>query len=438
MKIKHDTKQLQACKRLLKIEVETSQIALIYEEVYREIQKEAAIAGFRKGNAPLDLIKKNYADYAKKRVLELAVEDSYREAMKAEGFLPVGSPAIENVKFPEGGALNYEAVIEIRPKVELKDYKGLKIKRKPDTIKEEDADKALDNLRQIGAQYKAVPARPVKEGDYISCDMEWIVEGKTIEKKEKVLVPLEKKTLTPDLFNGILNSNVGEKKSISMNLDKNFPKPEFVGKTAILEILIHEIKEKELPALDDEFAKDLGITEGIDVLRQKIKERLKVEKQEAVRLDMQDQAIAQLLQSHSFDLPQSLVDGEFNNLVHESKHKLLDQGYNEKQAEEIFEKEKDKLAKNLKPHAESQVKTFFILEEIAEKESLSATEEELSNFIDALAERQGAKDKAAFRRQLEKDERINSLHWQLTEAKVIQFLLDNAKIEDETIGGEHV
>lgn len=432
MKINHKIKQIDACKRLFKIEVPAEEIAIIYEEVYSHIRKEAVMPGFRKGNVPLDLIRKNHSDYAKKRVLDLAIEDSYREAMKSAGLLPVASPSIENVKFPDNGALSFEAVVEIRPKISLKDYKGLKIKRKSDKVKDEDVDKALENLRQLGGEYKAVLPRPVKEGDYAVCDVEWFVDNKSIERKEKVLVPVEKNTLTADLFGGILGSVIGEKKSISTNLDKNFPKPEYVGKSAVLEVLVHQIKEKMLPALDDEFAKDLGIKEGISVLREKIKERLKFERAEEVRLDMQDQAVDQLARANSFELPASLVESELNSLLEDSKHKLLRQGYNKAEADKIFEKEKDNLTKALRQHAEKQVKTFFIIEEIAEKENLSAAEEEFDKFIEQLAARQGQKDKVAFKRQLEKENRINSLYWQLTEAKVMQFLLDNAKIEEES------
>jgi len=431
MKSTHKIKQLDACKRLLKIEIAPEEIVVLFDEVYKEMQKEVVLPGFRRGNAPLDLIKKNHSEYARKRVLELAIEDSYRDAMKQAGILSVGSPAIENVKFPQDGILSFEATFEIRPAVNLKNYKGLKVKKKSETVKDEDVDKSLESLRQLGAQYKTVPERPIKEGDFVLSDLVWFVENMPIDKREKVLLPIEKNTLTQDVFSGILGSIVGEKKSMPVNIDKNFPKPEYVGKSAVLEITVHEIKEKELPALDDDFAKDLGISSGIKALREKVKDRLKLEKQEAVRLDIQDQIVLQLLKSHSFDLPQSLVEDEFQNLLEESKRKLLHQGYNKEQAEEIFQKEKENLAKTLKPHAENQVKTFFILEEIAEKENLSVSEEELKQFIEVLAARQGQKDAAGFRRQLEKEQRLNSLYWQLTEAKVMQLLVDNAKIEDE-------
>jgi len=421
MKSAHKIKQLDACKRLLKIEIAPEEIVVLFDEVYKEMQKEAVLPGFRKGSAPLDLIKKNYSEYARKKVLELAIEDSCRDVMKEAGILPVGSPKIENVKFPQDGILSFEAAFEIRPAINLKNYKGLKVKKKSDAVKEEDVDKSLENLRQLGAQYKTVPARPVKEGDFVLSDLIWFVENNPIDKREKVLLPIEKNTLTPDVFGGILGSVVGEKKSIPVNIDKNFPKPEYVGKSAVLEITVHEIKEKELPALDDDFAKDLGISSGIKVLREKVKERLQLEKQEAVRLDIQDQIIGQLLKSHLFDLPQSLVEGEFQSLLNEAKHRLQDHGKTLTEAEE----------KPLHTHAENQVKTFFILEEIAEKENLSVSEEELNQFIEALAARQGQKDAAGFRRQLEKEQRLNSIYWQLTEAKVMQLLTDSAKIEEE-------
>ena len=421
MKSTHKIKQLEHCKIFFKIEVPKDEMAVLYEEAYSQIRKDATLPGFRKGNAPFDLIKKNYAGYAKKKVLELALADSYRDALKASGLFPVNSPLIENVNFNQRGDLTFDATVEVRPQVQLKTYKGFKLNKKTAAVNEEDVNKALENLRQMAAQYKPVQARPVKEGDYLQCDIEWVVDGVSIDKRKNTFLPVEKNTLTADLFNGILGIVINEKKSISVNLDKDFPKKEYVGKTAIVEVLARQIKEKEIPVLSDDLAKDLGVKEGIDALRKNIKTHLEAEKQETVRLDMQDQLISQLLKAHSFELPASLIEGELNSLVEDAKHKLMHQGYSQK----------EDLSKALMPHAEKQVKAFFILEEIAEKEKLQAREEELESFIDQLAKRQGSKDTATLRKQLEHDNRINSLFWQLTEAKVMKFLMDNAKIEEE-------
>jgi trigger factor len=430
VKITHKIKQLEACKRLFKIEVLPEEIAIAYDEVYRNIQKEASIPGFRKGNAPRNLIEKEYKDYARKRVIERLVEESYHHAMREAGFYPVDLPKIENIQFPESGKLSFEATVEIRPQLRVKDYKALKIYKKSASVSEDEIEASLQNMRSLGASYKTVEPRPVKEGDFILCDMEWIVESKSVDKKSMVLLPVEKKTLTEPVFSGILGCNVGEKKSININIDKSFPKQEFVGKSGVLEIAIHEIKQKELPALDDEFAKDLGPFKSIENLREKISQRLRLQKEEESHIDVENQVVEQLLKTHSFELPQSLVEAELKNLLEDAKNRLLSEGYSAKDAEDIFQKEKDALAKKLQAHAEKQVKAFFILEAIAKEESLSATEEDLDKVIKGLASRQN-KPPEQIRRQLEKEDKINSLYWQMTEAKVMQFLLDNAKVEEE-------
>ena len=431
MNATHKIKHLEGCRHLFKIEVPKDDITSLYDEVYKKIQKETALPGFRKGKAPIELLKQDYKEYAKKKVLELAVEDSYSNAMRSAGLSPVGMPHIENVKFAEGSGLSFDATVEAKPKVDVKNYKALKIKKKPIEVKDDDIQKALENLRQLAAQYKTIEPRPVQEGDFILCNLEWLVDGNPIEKKEMVMLEVEKKTLTADVFGGILGSIAGEKKSISINIDKNFHRQEYVGKTGVLEVLIHQIKQKELPALDDEFAKDLGITNGLTVLKENLKTHLESEKKEQVRLDMQDQAIERLLKSHSFHLPQSLVEAEYKGLFDDAKEKLLSQGYSESQAKDILEKEKQPLETKFKDHAEKQVKTFFILEDIAEKEGLNATEQEVDELIEDLAKRQKKNDVKEFKRQLEKADKLNSLYWQLTEAKAMGFLLDNAKIEEE-------
>jgi len=426
----HKIKQLEACKRLLKIEISSQEIAVAYEEIYKQIQKEVALPGFRKGNAPLELIKEAYKDYAKKHVLERLVEESYRDAIKESGFLPVGMPKIENLKFPDDSSLSFDAIVEIRPEISVKDYKGLKIKKKDTKLKEEDIDSALENLRQIGLQYKTIPARPAKEGDFLLCDLEWFVENKSIDKKEKVILPVEKNALTQDMFNGILGANVGEKKSISINIDKGFPKQEYVGKSAVLDIYVHELKQKELPKLDDEFAKALGVAGGLKDLRAQVEVRLNLEKEQTVHNDMENQIIEQLLKNHSFDLPSSLVESELEGLLEDSRQRLFQQGYAEKDVKEIMEKEKDAMLKKLRPHAEKQVKTFFLIEEIAKAENIDPTEEEVNNLIENLAKRRN-QPPVRLKEELEKENKINSLYWQLAEAKVMGFLLDNAKIEEE-------
>jgi trigger factor len=417
-------KQLEASRRLLKVQVPPEEIAIAYDEVYKQIQKEAVIPGFRKGNAPRNLIENQYRDYARKRVTEFLVEESYHHAMSQAGLYAVASPRIENINFPEGGALSFDATVEIKPQITLKDYKSLKVKRKDVRVTDEELNNALENMRELGAQYKTVAPRPIKEGDFILCDLEWKVDATSIDKKTMVLLPVEKKTLTPDVFNGILGGAVGEKIAVSINIDKNFHKPGYVGKTGVLEIAIHEIKEKSLPALDDEFAKDLGPFENIKNLKEKMHEHISLQKQRSARLDMEGQIIEQLLRLHTFELPQSVVENETKSLLKDAKARLSQQGHDEKAVDEA----------KLRLHAERQVKAFFILEAIAEKESLHAGEKELEGFIQNLAAGQG-KSPQNLREQLEKEDRINSLYWQLTEAKVMQFLLDNARVEEEKFGG---
>ena len=429
MKIAQKIKQLGHCKHLIKIEIPREEIDIVLNQIYSKIQKEATLPGFRRGKAPRQLIETNYKDYATKEAIEQLVDDSCRDALKNAQLRPIGLPMIENIKFQEGQSLSFDANFEIMPRVDIKDYKGLAIKKKSDEVKDIDVDNMIENIRELHAQYKTIPPRPVNEGDFILCDLEWFVEGNPIDKKEKIIVSVEKKTLTQNVFDGILGGAVGEKKSISINIDKTFPKPEYVGKSGILEIYIHEIKAKELPILDDEFAKELGSFKQIKDLKENIKGHLIDEKRQSVRFDMQDQIIGQLLKTHSFQLPQSLVEAEIKTLREDAREKFMRKGYGEKEIDELMNKEKDALNEKFKLHAENHVKAFFIMGEIAQKENLNAAEEELNGLIENLAARH-KKNPAHFKEQLKKDGKIDSLYWQLTEAKVMQFLLDNAKIED--------
>ncbi len=430
MKATHKIKQLQDCKKLLRIDVPKGEIAIAYQEVYRQIQKDAALPGFRKGKAPMDLLKKNYKQHADKMVVEYLIEDSYKGAMKEAGLLPVGIPKIENAGFNKEGNFTFDATVEIRPNVNVKDYKSLKIKKKSMQVKDEEIDRAIENLRQLGARYKAIPARPVMEGDFILCDLEWLVEGKSIEKQEKVVLNVLKKEMLPDIYGGILGINVNEKRSLSVNIGKDFHKPQYIGKAGILEIMVHQLEEKELPALDDNFAKDLGPFENIAALRQKMKENLLAQKQQSAQMDMEEQAIKQLLEANAFALPKSLVESELKNLKAGAKQKLISQGYGPKEADDCLQNESGDLCKGLRQHAESQVRAFFILEDIAIKENLQAASDEVDKLIEALAVKY-KKSTQDFKKQPEAEAKIDGFYWQLTEAKVVEFLLKNARIQQE-------
>jgi len=344
MKNKNRVKEMSACKRLLKLDVSAEEVASEYEQVFKQIQMEAKIKGFRPGKAPMDMIKSRYADTAKEEVMKNLIEASYRKAIHEENIHPIGYPKVGNVKFDETSGLSYEAEVEVRPVVKLKNYKGLKIKKKKEAVTEDEVSKTLENLRQTQATTKTV-------------------EGKEV---------------------------------------------------------------KEAPELNDEFPKNFGNFKNLEEFKTVIRQNLQAAKKNQVRKDMEGQILEQLVKAHSFELPESLVVTEEANLFEDSKQRMLQQGMKE----EDFQKHKPEMEKRLHGHAERLVRTFFLLQELAFKENVTVTDKEIETTIEALA-KQVNQDPAKVKEDWEKKGLIDRLRWQLTEAKVMDMLIKEARVTEE-------
>ncbi len=426
MKKKNKVKELDACKRLFSIEVPNEDLVSAYTQVYGQIQRSAKIPGFRQGKVPMHILKSRYSDMAREEVLKTIIPDFYAQAIEEEGLKPIGLPKIQNVELPKEGGLTFEAEFEIRPDVKLKNYKGLKIKKRQEEISEEELNKALEDLRNAHASYKTLEDASVTAGNVVVCDAQWFVEEKSIQTKKDLWLPIEKGSLPGDLFDLTLGAKVGSKVKSNITIPNNFEKPEFRNKSCNLEIEIKSIKQKELPALDDELAKDLGSFKTLDELKNHIKQYLLAQKKRQVGLEMEDQLIDQLLKATSFPLPTSLVEDEARHLLEDTKKRMTKQGM---PLEEI-EKQKPEMEKRLHTHAEKQVKTFFILQELASKENISVTDKEIEDAIEQIAKQTNTSVEKV-KTEWTKKGLLDRLHWQLMEVKVMDMLIKEAKITEQ-------
>jgi len=424
--MKNTVKELDICKRLLTVEVSAEEVANAYKEVYSQIQKTAKIPGFRQGKVPMDMVKKRYADMAREEVLRELIPESYSKAVREEGLKPIGLPEVQNVKMDEGSGLTFEAKFDIGPTVKLKNYKGLKIKKQKEVITDQEVNKALIDMQNAHATYKTIEDRKiVQAGDFIVCNAEWFTEGKSVQTKKDLWLPIEKEQLPEGLFDAIVGKNVGEKAKASIAIPEDFQKKEFASKSCDLEVEITGIKQKELPKLDDEFAKDLGQFKGLDEFKAHMKSHLLDAKKKQIRKQLEDQIVEQLIKANSFHLPASLVESEEKALFEDTKQRMEKQGMKP----EDIEKQRPEMEKHLHAHAEKEVKSFFILQEIAIKENASITDKEIDDYIEVVA-KQMNQEAAKIKAEWEKKNLIDRLRWQLTEAKIMDMLIKEAKVTE--------
>ena len=420
MKIKIE--KLKNSQRLISVEVEQERVESTMEGVYSDIQKKANIPGYRAGKAPRDLVETHYDKTAKDEALNRLVWDCYREAVKEEGLDAIGYPTIEDVKFEKGQPLTFTAKVDIRPEFKLRNYKGIRIKPKPAEVTDEDVDKALKNIQESMAQYKNIDPRPIAKGDYIIGNYECFADGKLIDKNDKLWLYINDQLQPKELLDILVGSEIGATKETEVSYPADYQYKELAGKKRLYKVTPKEIKEKILPEITDELAKETGHFKDLTELKKYVRENLERTKKQEAEQDAESQLYSSLLKSHSFEVPLSMVDRQAERLLEDTKHKLMNQGYKK----EDIDKEGAKLKENMRPRAESNVRLYFIIEKISQQEKITVDEKELDERIRQIAAN-AKEDFSKTKKKLEDANLLESLNEQVLHDKVGKFLLEESK-----------
>ncbi len=419
-------KSIDECSALLEIEASRETIEKAFDEVYDEIHKVAVIPGFRAGKAPKGMVKINYAKAAKEEVLKRLVPEGYKKALQEHGIMPVGMPEISDLVFEENKPFAFKAKIETRPKFKLKAYKGLNLERKKAAITDEDVNNTLKSLQEVNAKYTAPEERPIKMHDYVVSDLECFVDGKAVHKKrENLWLTVEKDSFIPGLSEKLVGMKKGDEVDIEAKLPEKYPDAELAGKDAKYHLVAKEIKERKLPDIDDEFAKDLGKA-SLEELKKDIAKELEARAISTAEINVENQLLNKVIDDNVFGVPASFVARQLDRMIEDAKRKLQEKGFNR---EELDKKDGEFKAK-YKEDAERQIRLLFILDEIADREKIDAGDEDLGSAYGMIASQSG-KTKDAVRAYYEKEGLVDNLKDKIREGKTVKFLLDNSNITEK-------
>ncbi len=386
--------ELGPMKRALKIEVPAQEVTQRFSRAYTELNRQVQVPGFRPGKAPLAILEQRYAKAVEEDVIRSLVPDFYDRAIKQAGISPVlvEIPPLERVKIKKDAPFTFTATVEIKPKIELRDYKAPNpMSLKPDkrTVEEEQIDRAMEVLREQQARLDAAPAgTPLAEGDYAVVDLEGFLEDAPLEgtKKEGQLHKVGSKAamLGIEIDAHLIGKKEGDVADIPQPYPASHPDPRVAGKTVHFKLAVKGVKRKTLPVLDDEFAKDCGPYASL----QEIKDKLRIEMEKALKKDVEDShkdtILKRLADTHHFDLPDTLVQRELDAIVRQKlqerqRLKATDPSP-AVEAEEV-----KKIREEHREEANRRVKVGLILEAVAEKEGLSVSQEDLNNEVSRLA-----------------------------------------------------
>jgi trigger factor len=424
--MKANVEEISSIKKKVSIEISEDQVNKEVESFYKDLGKKAKIKGFRPGKVPRNILERYFKDYVKAEVIQKLIEETYPKALSETDLHPVSPPVIDPGGFEDGKPFQYSAVIEVKPDIQLEGYTGLKIEGKKEEVKDQEVEDRLKALQNLHANLKTISeARPIQTGDYVIVDYEASTGGKPLEEGKAIdfTVEVGSGQFIPAFEEKLIGLKPEEEKEIEVSLPEDYGYQKWAGKTISFHVKIKEIKEKILPPLDDEFAKDLGDYSSFEELKVKLKGEIEKEKELALERQLKDQVVDQLLEINPFDVPESLVGEQAKAMVSDTKLRLAAQGV----ALKNLGVSEEKLQEDYKAMAQKQVRTFLILEKIAGAEGIAVTDEEADDRLREMSERMHQKFDVV-KRYYEKNGLLPEVKAGIIRDKTLNFLLEKANI----------
>jgi trigger factor len=413
----------ETCKRETEITVPLEEVRKETEHVVGEVQKKAKLPGFRPGKAPASLIRTRFRSEIRKDVLEHILPKAFRQRAEAEHWNVVGTPNVTEVHFDEGEPLRFKAEFEVAPEFELGDYRGIEAPYGDPQITEEDVDKRLEELRNRKAEFINEDPRPLHDGDYALVSLETIggVEGEPI-RNESMSLHLGDQEGLPEFTENLRGMSPDETKEFSVHYPEDYGQEKLAGKDVTFRVTVRSVRRRELPELNDEFARDLGDYQSLEELRDAIRTSLRAEREFVAQQQAKNRIVDTLVDAHPFPIPDAYLDRQIEIQVDRQLRELAAQGVDPTEIKLDWHKVKEAR----KDAATRDVRASLILERIADAESIYATNEEVDRELNAIAKRE-REPVAALRMKFEKDGTLGRIASRIRTEKVLSFLFENAR-----------
>jgi trigger factor len=424
---------LAACRKLLRIEVDSQSVDADYEKVTSQIQKQAVLPGFRAGKAPRAMVVKAYTQQIDAEVRKQVFSKAYHQAVKDQNLKPVGQPDVEEIQFGRGTTCQFAITMDTAPEFDLPNYKGLPVRIVTSVVTDKDMERAMDILRQQRVGYKDV-VRPASKGDFLVVNFKGTCQGQALSElaptaqalseRTNYWIHLEDNSFLPEFVEQLPGASAGERRQITVRFPDNFTESGLAGKECLYDVEVLQVKEAVMPEVNDEFAKTYGAND-VEALRAGVKRDLEAEMKNKMRNEITNQIVKALLDQITCELPESTVTAETRNVVYDLVRQNKDRGV----SKEAIDEKKDQIYSFANNSAKDRVKAHFILDRIAEKENIKASKEEILQRLAQMSAHYQI-PLAKFVRQLEERDGISEIADRIIKEKVIDFLKLHAKIEE--------
>lgn len=414
--------EIEGCKRRLAVEAPVDVVQKEWERAYGRVQKQARLPGFRKGHVPRSLVKLHFSSDVRREVAEHLIPDVYRKALTEAQLDPVDEPDLRDVTLEEGAPLSFVAIVEVKPEIALGEVKGVDVQHAPVAIADGDVDQALESMREGQAEFRTVD-RPAAPGDLVIVDYTLTPDGQDPATANGYQFVVGGGTVFAEIDQAVAGMTVGDTREVGLRFPDDYRAENLRGKSGTASVKLVEVKEKVLPAVDDDFAKSLGDFATLAALRAEVRTQLEMRREAEDKRGLEDTVIGALLERHPFAVPEAMVMRHIAHQVEHARERMRRQGVDPDRLQWDYQK----LVVELRPEAEKAVRRALLLEAIADREGLTTSDDDVESELDKIAQAT-QRPVPAVRRMMEKSGDLDGLRHGLRERMTLDFLVRHASI----------
>ena len=412
--------------RKITVEIPAEEVDRRIEREFADLRRSVPLRGFRKGKAPMEMVKRMFRDSVEAEVSERLVRESLSEVVKEKDLKVLSLPGVDGAKIVPGRDFVFSATVEVIPEVQPVDYKGIPVVREKVRVTDEDVSAAVERLRESFAQFHPVEGRGAAESDLVEFGFTAVAGGEPVDRSDATAVVLSGGMPYGEEFERrMLGVEPGTARAFEVVYPEDFRNPKYAGRTVAFDVKVSAVREKKLPEMDDAFAKQFGDVDGLEDLKKKIRERLAAEGEERSRHAAEEALRKALAERNPFDVPATLVKRQTIAMMQDTLRRLASQGVDLKK----MNLDVDKMSERFAPNAERMVRVSLLVDAIARKENIDASFSEIDAEMKAMAEAEGIEYEKV-REMHSSEERMDALRDRLLERKVMGFLMENANVTE--------
>lgn len=417
----------------ISVEVEAEQVAQALDKAFKKVVQKVNVPGFRKGKVPRSMFEKRFGiESLYQDAIDILLPEAYSAALRETGVIAVDRPEIDVEQFATGETFKFKAKVTVKPEVTLGEYKGVEVEAPQAEVTEEELTAELERLQQRHAELVVIDEGEALNGDTTIIDFEGFVDGEPFEggQSERYSLELGSGSFIPGFEEQLVGMNIGDFKDVEVTFPEAYHAENLAGKLAVFKVKLHEIKRKALPALDDEFAKDVSEFETLEEFKQDLVGRLQEQKKKAAEQAREVAVVEKVAQAAEVEIPEAMISTETDYILRDFENRLRSQGMSLELYYQFSGQDEAALRGQMRVDAEKRVRNNLVLEQIAKVEDITISEEELSEELEKLSTSYN-RPAEELRDIFTRNGNLENLKEDLMLRKTIQFLIDNSKTATE-------